>query len=478
MNTKYIFVFGGVYSSLGKGITASSIARILRELGNKVSMAKFEPYLNVNPGLMSPYQHGEVYVTYDKGETDLDLGSYERIGGVKVSKDNYITSGSVYQEIINREREGFYKGKTVQVVPHVTGLFKERLYNVVEKEKPDFCIVEIGGTVGDDESIQIIKAICEIKREVGRDNFLPILCAPLILLSGTTGELKTKPCQHAYAELCNLGIQAEMIILRTEVDVTDDVTEKMAAHCYIPADYVFTNKTLPSVYFLPTELYKQGIQKAIYKYFGMKLSPNANMDKWNNYIAKVKKINKTVTIAMVGKYMELHDAYASVIEALRLAGWELNVNVKIKWVQSDPITDKNVKNYFKDIDGIIVPGGFGGRGTDGILSSIKYARTNNVPYLGICYGMQLATIEFAKNVLGWKDANTTEIDPKTTHPIFDYIDGRMRLGEEKCIIDDKTTMAYKLYKNTTVLERHRHRWEFNNNYLDTFKKAGFIISAT
>jgi CTP synthase len=279
MKTKYIFVFGGVYSSLGKGITASSIARILGEMGNKVSMAKFEPYLNVNPGLMSPYQHGEVYVTHDKGETDLDLGSYERIGGVRISKDNYITSGSVYQEIINKERSGFYQGKTVQVVPHVTGKFKERLYDVVKKENPDFCVVEIGGTIGDMESLAIIEAICEIKREVGYDCFLPILCAPLIMLGGTTGELKTKPTQHAYHELCKLGVQAEMVILRSEVDVTKDVLDKMAIHCHIPNDCVFANKTLPSVYFVPTELYKQGIHKAIYKYFGLTLPKQDKMVK-------------------------------------------------------------------------------------------------------------------------------------------------------------------------------------------------------
>ncbi|MDR2636582.1 MAG: CTP synthase [Mycoplasmataceae bacterium] len=474
---KFIFIFGGVYSSLGKGITASSITRILRELGNKVSMAKFEPYLNVNPGLMSPYQHGEVYVTYDKGETDLDLGSYERIGGIRVSKNNYITSGSVYQEIINKERDGYYGGKTVQVVPHVTGKFKERLYDIVEKEKPDFCVVEIGGTIGDIESLAIVEAICEIKKEVGRERFLPILCAPLILLGGTTGELKTKPCQHAYRELCNLGIQSEMVILRSEVDITTDVIEKMAIHCHIQSDYVFVNKTLPSVYFLPTELYKQGLHNSIYKYFGLKLSSSNNLNAWNNYISKIKKINKQITIAMVGKYMELHDAYASVIEALRLGGWECGVNVNIKWIQSDPIVRSNVKTFLNGVDGIIVPGGFGGRGTDGILEVIRYARINKIPYLGICYGMQLSAIEFARNVLGWKDANTTEIDPKTKHPIFDYIDGRMRLGEEKCIIEDKNTLAYKMYKNKIVLERHRHRWEFNNDYLEIFKKNGYVISA-
>jgi CTP synthase len=279
MKTKIICVFGGVYSSLGKGITASSISRVLRELGNKTSMLKLEPYLNVNPGLMSPYQHGEVYVTYDGGETDLDFGSYERIGGCRVGDKQYITSGKVYQEIITKERAGGYEGKTVQVVPHVTGKFKEKVFSVIDETKPDFLIIVIGGTVGDMESLAIIESLCEIQKEIGRDNFLPILCAPLIFLGGTSGELKTKPCQHAYRELCKLGIVAEMVVLRTEYDITKDVTEKMSAHCHIPEDYVFVSKTLPSVYFLPEELFKQGIHKSIYKYFKMRLSPSANINK-------------------------------------------------------------------------------------------------------------------------------------------------------------------------------------------------------
>jgi CTP synthase len=279
MNTKIICVFGGVYSSLGKGVLASSITRILTELGNKVSMAKLEPYLNVNPGLMSPYQHGEVYVTYDKGETDLDLGSYERIGGIKMSYENYITSGKIYQEIINKERSGGYGGKTVQVVPHVTGLIKEKIYNIIKNEKSDYLIIEIGGTIGDMESLAMIESLCEIKKEIGRERFLPILCAPLISLGGTTGELKTKPTQHAYRELCKLGIQAEMVVLRSDVDITEDVITKMSCHCYIPEEYVFINKTLESVYYLPSELYKQNIHKAIYKYFNIKLNPKLNINK-------------------------------------------------------------------------------------------------------------------------------------------------------------------------------------------------------
>jgi CTP synthase len=320
MKTKIICVFGGVYSSLGKGITASSITRVLNELGNKAIQLKLEPYLNVNPGLMSPYQHGEVYVTYDKGETDLDLGSYERIGGNRISTKQYITSGAIYQEIITKERAGGFGGKTVQVVPHLTGLIKEKIFDVIKEQDPDFLTIEIGGTVGDMESLAMVESLCELQREVGKDHFLPILCAPLISLGGTTGELKTKPCQHAYKDLCNLGIIAEMLVLRTECEITKDVTEKMALHCHISEDNVFVSRTLPSVYFLPTEFYNQGIHKSIYKYFNMVLEPNTNINKWNTYINNIKKINKTINIAMVGKYMELHDAYASVIEAIRLAG--------------------------------------------------------------------------------------------------------------------------------------------------------------
>jgi CTP synthase len=277
--TKVIVIFGGVYSSLGKGITASSIARVLKELGNKVSMLKLEPYLNVDPGLMSPYQHGEVYVTYDKGETDLDLGSYERIGGCRISKKQYITSGQVYNELITKERAGGYGGKTVQVVPHVTGLFKEKVFNVIEEQNLDYLVIEVGGTVGDMESLAITEALADIRREIGRDNFLPILCAPLIHLGGTTGELKTKPCQHAYANLCKLGIVAEMLVLRTEHNITKDVVDKMAAQCHINEENIFVSKTLESVYYLPSELYAQGIHKSIYNYFGLTLPKNANINK-------------------------------------------------------------------------------------------------------------------------------------------------------------------------------------------------------
>jgi CTP synthase len=318
--TKIICIFGGVYSSLGKGVIAASITRILKELKNDVEMIKLEPYLNVNSGLMSPYQHGEVYVTHDGGETDLDLGTYERLGGARVSAIQYITSGQVYHDIITRERAGKYNGKTIQVVPHVTNLFKEKIFDVIRIKKPAFLVIEIGGTVGDMESLPIVEALCQIQKEIGRDNFLPILCAPLIHLKGTSGELKTKPCQHAYLELSKLGIKAEFLILRSEEPIGSDIYEKMQAHCHIDKNNIFLARTLPSVYFLPSELYIQKIHRQIYRFFNLKLNPHANINHWNTYINGIKKIHRTITIGMVGKYMELHDSYSSVIEALRLAG--------------------------------------------------------------------------------------------------------------------------------------------------------------
>lgn len=474
--TKVIVTLGGVYSSLGKGITSSSIARILTELKYKVSMLKCDPYLNVDPGTLSPYQHGEVFVTYDGAEADLDLGNYERFTGKKMSRMSTVTSGRIYSEIITKERAGGYEGKTVQVIPHVTDHIKSKIYRIIDAENPDFLLVEIGGTVGDLESISFIEAISQFVSEYGKDNVLPILCSPLIYIP-TSGEIKTKPTQHAFKELCSLGVTPGILILRFEENVEQSVKDKIALNCHISNSNIFVSPNLPCTYYLPVELYNQGIQKAIFEHFGMKLAKGANIDNWVKYTNNIKSIKDSIRIAIVGKYIELHDSYASLMEALKLAGYEFKRKIDIAWVQADDLTEKNLASKFKGIHGILIPGGFGNRGFEGKVLAAKYARENNVPFMGICLGMQVATIEFARNVLKWKDATSEEFNPKAEKKIFHYIDGRMRLGEQMCHIIDKNTKTYQLYKNEFVPERHRHRYEFNNKYLEDFRKAGYVFSA-
>ncbi|MDR0674726.1 MAG: CTP synthase [Mycoplasmataceae bacterium] len=478
MKTKVMVVFGGVYSSLGKGIVASSIARILTELGNKVSMMKFDPYLNVDPGTLSPLQHGEVFVTQDGGETDLDLGSYERFLGRKITKLSTVTSGRIYKEIIEKERAGGFNGKTVQTIPHVTDQIKSKIYNIIKAEMPDFLIIEVGGTVGDIESIPFVEALGQFRGEYGRDDVLFILCSPLIKVV-TSGELKTKPTQHAVKTIGNMGVVPAMLVMRSDVTIDKSTIDKVAMLCHIPVQNIFKSLNLPSVYYLPTELYKQGIHQAIYHYFGLELKSKQNINKWNRYVNRIKNIKNKIKIAMVGKYNDLHDSYYSLVESLKLAAWEYKKNIKIEWINSEDLekSNANIKNIFRGCHGILVPGGFGSRGIDGKLNAIRYARENKIPYLGICYGMQTATIEFARNVLGLENANTTEIDPNVEHKLFHYIDGRMRLGEQQCVITDKNSLAYKLYKVDMVGERHRHRWEFNNSYIPLFEKAGFKFTA-
>lgn len=477
MKTKVICIFGGVYSSLGKGIIASSIARILTEVGNKVSMMKFDPYLNVDPGTLSPYQHGEVFVTSDGGETDLDLGSYERFLGRRITKLSSVTSGRIYSEVISKERAGGYNGKTVQVIPHLTDHIKSKIYDMIKIENPDFLMIEIGGTVGDVESIPFVEALGQFTNEYGKQNVLSILCSPIINVI-TSGELKTKPTQHAYKTICNMGIVPGLMVLRSDVPIDHGTVNKLSMLCHIPTECIFESLNLPSVYYLPTELYNQKIHLAIYKYFEIPFNHKLTLDKWNKYVHKIKNIKKKIKIALIGKYIELHDSYASLVEALKLAAWEYNYNIEIAWVNSDGLENaKNTKAKFRGCHGILVPGGFGSRGIEGKLIAIKYARENKIPFLGICYGMQCATIEFGRNVLGLKNANTTEIDPMVEHKLFDYIDGRMRLGEQQCVIANKDSLAYRVYKSEMIGERHRHRWEFNNHYIPLFEKAGYKFTA-
>lgn len=476
MNTKVILIFGGVYSSLGKGIISSSIGRILTEMKYKVSMLKCDPYLNVDPGTLSPYQHGEVFVTYDGAETDLDLGNYERFTGKKMSRMSTLTSGRVYSEIISKERAGGYEGKTVQVIPHVTDHIKNKIYKLIEAENPDFLLIEIGGTVGDIESIPFVEAMSQFTSEYGKDNVMSILCAPLIYIQ-TSEEIKTKPTQHSFKELCSLGITPSILILRYTQMVGQSIIDKIALSCHISSKNIFVSPNLKSTYFLPVELYNQGIYNSIMKYFGIKISPNANIDNWVKYTNRIKAIKDEVKIAIVGKYIELHDSYASLVESLKLAGYEYSRNVKIGWVNSDTLTSKNLKIKFDAYHGILIPGGFGIRGIEGKILAAQYARTSKTPYMGICLGMQIATIEFARNVLGWKDATSQEFNPKSKRQVFHYIDGRMRLGEQVCHLISKSTKCYKLYKNEFVAERHRHRYEFNNKYIKAFEDKGFVFSA-
>ena len=474
MKTKIITIFGGVYSSLGKGIIASSIGRILTQLGYKVAMQKMDPYLNYNSGNLSPLQHGEVFVTEDGGEGDLDLGNYERFTGVNCTKDSDITSGVIYGEVINDERKGKYLGSTIQVIPHITNAIKDKINSVIEKINPDFLIIEIGGTVGDLESLPFVEAISQFASEYGRSDFLSIIAAPLIKLS-YGDEIKTKPAQHAFKSLCSLGIIPNMIILRYSDKVKDEIFNKLSLTCHVNKENIFLSMDLPSIYLLPGELYKQKIQDAIFKHFDIKYNhKNDNFKQWADYIKKIGKLTKKVKIAFVGKYISLKDSYRSMIESLRFAGYENNHVLDIKWVDAEKLTEKNVKRSLGDCHGILIAGGFGVRGVDGKITAIKYARENNIPIFGVCLGMQLMLIEYARNVMGLKNANSTEFDPKAL-AIFDSPSKTMQLGSRNCCFE-KGTLANKIYKSEKISERFRHRYEFNNTLAEEFKKAGMGLS--
>ena len=475
--TKVIFMFGGVYSSLGKGIVVSSIAKILTNLSKKVSVLKFDPYLNVDPGTMGPGQHGEVYVTNDGAQTDLDLGNYERFIGRNLTQMSSVTSGRIYNEIIRREREGRYNGKTVQVIPHVTNEVKERIYQIIQAEHPDFLLIEVGGTVGDSESIPFTEAISQFILEYGKDNTIVSLVSPLISLGTTSGELKTKPTQHAIKELRSLGISPNFLILRSGVEVGQDTFDKIQLSSHIHKDSIFISPDLNSIYELPEKLYDQNIHLRIFDHFEIKYEKEKDTFKknWVSYMNDVRAIKNSVRIALIGKYTNLHDAYASVLEALRFAGYENDVNVEIKWIDAETVTTKNIAELLKDCNGVIVPGGFGVRGIEGMIIAINYVRTHDIPFIGICLGMQLTCIEFARNVLNIQDANSTEFSSTTSNPIIDLIDGSFQLGNYECHIEDKT-LASKIYKTDVIQERHRHRYAINNNYIEQLEKNGLKVS--
>ena len=483
-NMKFIFVTGGVVSSLGKGISAACIGRLLKRRGLNIFSIKLDPYLNVDPGTMSPYQHGEVFVTKDGAETDLDLGHYERIINSSLTKESSVSSGQIYSTVIEKERKGEYLGATIQIIPHITNEIISRLekgFNA--KGDTDICIVEIGGTVGDIESQPFIEAIRQIRRELGYKNTF-FIHATLVPYLKTSGEIKTKPTQHSVKELLGLGIQPDALLLRCEKDIDKISKDKVALFCNLPKENVISVKDVPIVYQVALELQKQHLDDIILEHFGYSNLPQANMDDWKGLIKKISDLKESVNIALVGKYVELHDAYISVVESLKYAGYEVNKKVKITWVNSEHLDETNIEETFNGVNGIVVPGGFGNRGIEGKILAIKFARENKVPFLGLCLGMQLSLIEIARDVLNLKDANSTEFDSKALYKIIDYLPdqyegiklgGTMRLGEYDCKVL-KDTLAYSLYNKDLIKERHRHRYEFNNDFKKEFEQNGVVFS--
>ncbi len=482
--TKYIFVTGGVVSSLGKGITAASLGRLLKNRGLKVTIQKFDPYINVDPGTMSPYQHGEVFVTDDGAETDLDLGHYERFIDINLSKLSNVTTGKIYSHVLKKERRGDYLGGTVQVIPHITNEIKERIMKAGHDTNADVVITEIGGTVGDIESLPFLEAIRQIKSDIGTDNVLYIHCT-LIPYLKAAGEMKTKPTQHSVKELRSLGIQPNIIVVRTEMPISQDMKDKLALFCDIDKNAVIECLDADTLYKVPLMLQDQKMDDIVCNHLKLQ-TPDADMTEWKELVEKVTNLSKTVTIGLVGKYVELQDAYISVVESLKHAGYTFDADIKVKWINSEEVTKENVEELLGNVDGVLVPGGFGDRGIEGKIVAIEYARTHKKPFLGICLGMQLASIEFARNVLGLEDANSSEINPATTNPVIDLLPeqkdvedlgGTLRLGLYPCKVKPGTKTA-EAYKDEVVYERHRHRYEFNNHYREDMEKHGFIFSGT
>jgi len=479
---KYIFVTGGVVSSLGKGITAASLGRLLKSRGLKVAIQKFDPYINIDPGTMSPYQHGEVFVTDDGAETDLDLGHYERFVDLSLSKSSNVTTGKIYWSVINKERRGDYLGGTVQVIPHITNEIKERVHRVAKEHNPDVVITEIGGTVGDIESLPFLEAIRQLKSDVGRENIMYIHVT-LVPFLKAAGEAKTKPTQHSVKELRSIGIQPDVIVCRSEHPLSKDMEEKIALFCDIDKDAVIQAVDADSIYEVPLLFAKEGLDEIVVQRLGLEAG-EPKMDDWQEIVNKVKHPKRTVRIALVGKYVELPDAYMSVAEALRHAGIHHETGIDIDWIYSGHLEDEDSLKLIKEADGILVPGGFGDRGIEGKIKAIKFARENNVPFLGICLGMQLAVVEFARNACGLQDANSSEFKPDTPYPVIDLLPeqkeiddlgGTMRLGIYPCKVGDNT-LTYQAYHEEIIYERHRHRYEFNNTYRAQLTAKGLAIA--
>ena len=480
---KYIFVTGGVVSGLGKGITAASIGRLLKARGLKVASQKLDPYINVDPGTMSPYQHGEVYVTEDGAETDLDLGHYERFIDEDLNKYSNLTTGKVYSNVINRERQGGYLGSTVQTIPHITNEIKEFIYNVGKETSADVVITEIGGTIGDIEGQPFIEAIRQVGLEVGRENaiYVHVTLVPYLKASG---EHKSKPTQHSVKELLGMGINPNIIVLRVDEKITDEsIFTKIANFCNVQPDCVIENVTLPSLYEAPLMLENSHLSDIVCRELNIK-APAPDLREWQDLVERIRHQSRTVRIALVGKYVQLHDAYLSVVEALHHAGYALDCKVEIEWIDSETITAGNVRDKFSGVTGIIVPGGFGNRGIEGMILSAEYARKNHVPYFGICLGMQVSVIEYARNVAELKGADSREFNAGTPYPVIDFMPGQydeidkggtLRLGRYPCMLETGTVIR-RLYGKGEISERHRHRYEVNNEFRERLQRAGLILS--
>ena len=483
MSTKYIFVTGGVVSSLGKGIVAASLGRLLKARGFSVVIQKFDPYINVDPGTMSPFQHGEVFVTDDGAETDLDLGHYERFTDTNLGRINNVTSGSIYQTVINKERHGDYLGATVQTIPHITNEIKSRIKKATQQFKPDFIIAEIGGTIGDIESLPFIESIRQFRSEAGFGNSISIHVTLLPYLP-TSGELKTKPSQHSVTNLRSYGIQPEILVCRTSKPIPKKEKEKLALFCSVPKDAVIECRDMKSIYEVPLALEEQNMASVVLQRLFMQ-DVKPNLDSWKELVNRIKNPEKTIRIAIAGKYTKLSDAYISVVESLKHAGYENKAQIDIKWINSEDCIDfEKAKEALSDVDGLVVPGGFGIRGIEGKLNVIRYARENNLPFLGLCLGMQCAVIEYARNVVGLKDANSMEFNENTPYPVIDLMTeqknvegygGTMRLGQFECHIQ-KGTKAEQAYGTNVIFERHRHRYEVNNEYRTQIAEKGLVFS--
>ena len=482
MPVKYVFVTGGVVSGLGKGITAASLGRLLKARGYKVTMQKFDPYINIDPGTMNPIQHGEVFVTDDGAETDLDLGHYERFIDESLTKNSNVTTGKVYWSVLQKERRGDYGGGTVQVIPHITNEIKSRFYRNFTSDETHIAIIEVGGTVGDIESQPFLEAIRQFQHEVGHENAI-LIHVTLIPYLKASGELKTKPTQASVKELQGMGIQPDIIVCRSEHELDQSLKDKIALFCNVPNSHVLQNLDVEYLYEAPLAMEKENLAKVACEALHL-ACPEPDLKDWEAMVDALRHPNKEVKIALVGKYIALHDAYISVVESLKHAGYPSRCTVNIKWVDSEEVTDENAAEIFSDVSGILVPGGFGSRGIDGKIASIKYARENNIPFLGLCLGMQLSIVEFARDVVGFRDAHSIELNPATTHPVISLmpdqegitdIGGTLRLGSYPCHLDTES-LAYKLYGEELIHERHRHRYEVNNDYREALTSKGMKLS--